>query len=67
MMCLCWRDISPNVDAGDMQFLMDIEGDLCPTEHFHSMMTKPGSSGSLTDDSNDMFPATPPQKLLHGQ
>lgn len=52
--------------AGDLQFLMDTEGDHCtPTGLLDgSAIHKPASSNSIADDCRILYPATPPQNII---
>ncbi|BDA41927.1 probable telomere repeat-binding protein 6 at C-terminar half [Coccomyxa sp. Obi] len=52
--------------SGDLQFLMDTEGDHCtPTGLLDgSAIHKPASSNSIVDDCHVLYPATPPQNII---
>lgn len=53
--------------AGELQFLMETEGDLCnPSAMLEGGMPihKPASSNSIADGGGALYPATPPQNIL---
>ncbi|EIE25455.1 hypothetical protein COCSUDRAFT_61672 [Coccomyxa subellipsoidea C-169] len=53
--------------SGELQFLMETEGDLCnPSAMLEGGMPihKPASSNSIADGGGALYPATPPQNIL---